>query len=163
MFCRSLLFHLSFLWLLYSLYFFDLRLLITPLVCCGHCAVCPSSMHDFWLPLWYLRYTASDYLPLVSSIYGFWLPPFGVFYLRLLITHLVSSNLSYNTGRTFVGLCFCIVFVVHCLCLFFWSLYCLSFFVFSFLISLWYLHTFCMTESIGFNFYSSCVGIYRQL
>ena len=88
MFCRSLLLHLSCLWLLYSLYFFDLRLLITSLVCCGHCAVCPSSIHDFWLPLWYLRYTASDYPLLVSSIYGFWLPPFGVFYLRLLITSL---------------------------------------------------------------------------
>ena len=37
-----------------------------------------------------LRFTDSDYLPLVSLIYGFWLPPFGIFDLRILITPLVS-------------------------------------------------------------------------
>ena len=73
MLCRPLFVLLSFFfWPLYCLFFFDLRLLITS--------------------LWYLlaivlsvllRFTASDYLPLVSfghcivcssSIYGFWLP-----------------------------------------------------------------------------------------
>jgi hypothetical protein len=35
--------------------FFDLRLLITPLVSFGHCVVCPSLIYGFWLPLWYLQ------------------------------------------------------------------------------------------------------------
>ena len=48
---------------------FDLRLLITPLVSCGHCVVC-LSVYGFWLSLWYLvaivlsvllRFTASEY------------------------------------------------------------------------------------------------------
>jgi hypothetical protein len=105
MFCRPLLVHLSvILWPLCCLSFFDILLLITSLV---------SSIYGFWLPLWYLRYTASDYpfgvfdirfliTSLVSSIYGFWLPLwylrytasdylFGIFDIRLLITSLVSS------------------------------------------------------------------------
>ena len=62
------------LWPVYCLSFLDLRLLITLLVSCGHCIVCPSSINDFWLPLWYHvvivlsvlpRFTISDY-PLVS-------------------------------------------------------------------------------------------------
>jgi hypothetical protein len=79
--------------------FFDLRLLITPLVSFGHCVVCPSLIYGFSLPLWYLLaivlsvllwFTASDY-------------PFGIFWplcclsffdLRLLITPLVSSKMS---------------------------------------------------------------------
>jgi hypothetical protein len=56
--------------------FFDIRILITPLVSFGHCVVCPSSIYGFWLPLWYiltivlsvlLRYTDSNY-------------PFGIFW-----------------------------------------------------------------------------------
>ena len=82
-------------WPLHRLSYFDLWLRITPLVSFGHCSVCPTSIYDFWLPLWYLlaivssvllRFTASDY-------------PFGIcwplyrlsyFDLRLLITPLVS-------------------------------------------------------------------------
>jgi hypothetical protein len=82
-------------WPLYCLYFFDLRLLITPLVSFGHCIACTSLIYSFWLPLWYLLaivlsvllwFTASDY-------------PFGIFWSlyclyffdwRLLITPLVS-------------------------------------------------------------------------
>ena len=85
------------LWPLYCLSFFDLRLLVTPLVSCGHCIVCPSSIYDFWLPFWYPvaivlsvlpRFTTSDY-------------PFGIMWplyclsfldLRLLITPLVSCG-----------------------------------------------------------------------
>jgi hypothetical protein len=85
------------LWPLYCLSFLDLRLLITPLVSCGHFIVCPSSIYDFWLPLWYLvaivlsafpRFTTSDY-------------PFGILRplyclslldLRLLISPLVSCS-----------------------------------------------------------------------
>ena len=42
----------------------------------GHCVVC-SSIYGFWLSLWYLRFTDSDY-------------PFGILDLRILITPLVS-------------------------------------------------------------------------
>jgi hypothetical protein len=34
-------------WPLYCLYFFDLRLLITPLVSCGHCIACTSLIYGF--------------------------------------------------------------------------------------------------------------------
>jgi hypothetical protein len=44
---------------------YDLRILITPLISCGHCVVCN------------LRFTDSDY-------------PFGILDLRILITPLVS-------------------------------------------------------------------------
>ena len=85
------------LWPLYFLSFLELRFLITPLVSCGHCTVCPSSIYDFWLPLWYIvaivlsalpRFTTSDY-------------PFGILWplyclsvldLRLLITPFVSCG-----------------------------------------------------------------------
>ena len=48
-----------FFWPLCCLFFFDLRILITPLVSSnssfGHCVVCSSSIYGFWLPLWYLQ------------------------------------------------------------------------------------------------------------
>ena len=82
---------------------FTLMCSVLEIVVCpfGHCVVCPSFIYGFWLPLWYLLaivlyvlllYTASDY-------------PFGIFwplcclsffYIRLLITPLVSSNFSYT-------------------------------------------------------------------
>ena len=73
---------------------FDLRLLITPLVSCGHCVVCPST-YGFWLPLWYLVAIVLSVLRLTASDY-----PFGFlwplcclsFDLRLLITSLVSCG-----------------------------------------------------------------------
>jgi hypothetical protein len=74
---------------------FDWRLLITPLLSFGHCVVCPSSIGDFWLPLWYLlAIVLSVLLRLTTSDY-----PFGIFWplcclsffdWRLLITPLVS-------------------------------------------------------------------------
>jgi hypothetical protein len=87
---------------------FDLRLLITHLVssnfaliiilsvllwftasdypfsffklCFGHCIVCPSLIYGLWLHIWYLQ-------TLFWSLYCL-----SFFDLRLLITHLVSSN-----------------------------------------------------------------------
>ena len=59
-----------FFWPLYCQSFFELQLLITPLVSFGHCIVSPSLTYSFWLLLWYLlaivlsvllRVTASDY------------------------------------------------------------------------------------------------------
>jgi hypothetical protein len=82
---------------LYCLSFY-LRLLITPLVSCGHCIVCPS-IYGFSLPLWYLMPIVLSLLLFTASDY-----PFGIlcplyclsFYLRLLITPLVSLNLFYK-------------------------------------------------------------------
>jgi hypothetical protein len=82
-------------WPLYRLSYFDLCLLIIPSVSFGHCIVCPSSIHAFWLPLWYL-------VAIVSSVLLRFMPsdyPFGIiwplyrlsyFDLCLLITPLVS-------------------------------------------------------------------------
>jgi hypothetical protein len=85
------------LWPLCRLLIFDIQILITHLVSCGHCVVCFSSIYRFSLPLLYLvaivssallRYTDSDY-------------PFGIlwplcrllfFDLQILITPLVSSG-----------------------------------------------------------------------
>ena len=82
-------------WPLCSQFFFDIQILITPLVSFSHRVVSSSSIYWFWLPLWYLlaivlsvllRYTDSDY-------------PFGIFWplccqfffdIRILITPLVS-------------------------------------------------------------------------
>ena len=85
------------LWPLHCLSFLDLRLLITPLVSFGHCIVCPSSIYDFWLPLWYLVTIVLSVLPRsTTSDY-----PFGIFWplycisfleFRLLITLLVSCD-----------------------------------------------------------------------
>ena len=71
MFCRSSFGPLFFFfWPLYCLFFFDIRILITPVVSFGHCVVCSSSIYGFWLPLCYLlaivlsvllRQTDSDY------------------------------------------------------------------------------------------------------
>ena len=60
MFCRSLLVLLYFFyWPLCCLFFFDIPILITPLVfsnsSLGHWVVCPSSIYKFLLPLWYLQ------------------------------------------------------------------------------------------------------------
>ena len=85
------------LWTLYCLLFFELRLLVTPLVSCGHCIVCYSSNYGFWLPLWYLvDIVLSVILRITASGY-----PFGIlwtlycllfFELRLLVTPLVSCG-----------------------------------------------------------------------
>ena len=132
-------------WPLYCLSFLDLRLLITPLVSCDHCIVCPSSIYDFWLPLWYLLAIVLSVLPRsTTSDY-----PFGIFWplyclsfldLRLLITHLVFCghcivfpSSSYDFWLPFWYL---VTIVLSVLPRFttsdipfgiFWPLYCLSF------------------------------------
>jgi hypothetical protein len=81
------------LWPLYCLSF-SLRLMITPLVSCGHCVVCPS-VYGLWLPLWYLVTTVLSVLQFTAYDY-----PFGIlwplcclsFSLRLMITPLVSCG-----------------------------------------------------------------------
>ena len=62
------------LWPLYFPSFLDLRFLITPLISCGHCIVCPSSIYDFWLPLWYLVAIVLSILPRFTTSYY----PFGI-------------------------------------------------------------------------------------
>ena len=82
-------------WPLCFLFFFDLLILITPLVSFGHCVVCSSQIYGFSLPLWYpLTIVLSVLLRFTDSHY-----PFGIFCplcclffldLRILITFLVS-------------------------------------------------------------------------
>jgi hypothetical protein len=94
MFCRLLFVSLSFFLSPLCCMFFYLRLLITPLVSCGHCVVC-SSIYGFWLLLWnlvaivlsVLLFTASNY-----SVGILWPLCCLFFYLRLLITPLVSCG-----------------------------------------------------------------------
>jgi hypothetical protein len=93
--CRSLFDFLSlFIWSFCCLSC-DLRILITSLVYCSHCVVCPV-IYAFWLPLWYivvivlsvLWFTHSDYL------FGILLSLccLSFLYLRILITSLVYCS-----------------------------------------------------------------------
>jgi hypothetical protein len=104
-------------WPLCCLFFFDLRLLIT------------SLWYLLAIVLSVLRFTASDYLPLVSfghcivcpSIYGLWLPPFGIFW-RLYC-------LSFDLRLLITSLWYLLAIV----------LYCLSFDIRIMITSLWYI------------------------
>ena len=128
-----------------------------PLVSCGHCVVCSSSIYGIWLPfgifwplcclffylrhpitLWYLLatvlsvlllFTASDY-PLVS--FGHCVGCLFFFYLRHLITlwYLLATVLVVCSSSIYgIWLPFGI----------FWPLCCLFFFYLRHLITLWYL------------------------
>jgi hypothetical protein len=120
MFCRSLfVLLLFFYWSLHCLSFFDLRLLVTPLVSCGHCIVCYSSDYGFWLPLWYLvDIVLSVILRITGSGYPFdilWTLYCLLFFeLRVLITPLISCG--------------------HCIVCYFSN--------YGFWLPLWYLQTF---------------------
>ena len=141
-------------WPLYSLSFYALRLLITPLVSFGHCIVCPSTLYGFSLLLWYLlvivlsvllRFTASHYtFGIFWSLYCL-----SFYALRLLITPLVSFGhcivcLSSLYGFSLL-LWYLLAIVLSILLRFpashyyfgiFWSLYCLSFDALRLLITL---------------------------
>ena len=78
-------------WPLYWLSFY-LRLLMTTLVSFGHCIDCPS-IYGFWLPRWYILAIVLSVLLFTTSDYHvgiFWPLYWLSFYLRLLITTLVS-------------------------------------------------------------------------
>jgi hypothetical protein len=51
---------------------------------CGHWVVCSSSIYGFWLPLWYLRYTDSEY-------------PFDIF--KLFLHYLWTIKYNIKTVR----------------------------------------------------------------
>jgi hypothetical protein len=70
------------------LFFFDLRILITPLVSFGHCVVCSFLIYGFVLPLWYRL--------AICCLF--------VFDLRILITPLVSffTRLPVSLDCTFL-------------------------------------------------------------
>ena len=81
----------SFFWPLYWLSFY-LRLLMTTLVSFGHCINCPS-IYGFWWPRWYILAIVLTVLLFTTSDYHvgiFWPLYWLSFYLRLLITMLVS-------------------------------------------------------------------------
>jgi hypothetical protein len=68
-------YHIGIFWPVCRLSYFDLCLLITPLVSFGQCIVCPTLIYASWLPLWYL-------LAIVSSVLLWFIPPdypFGIF------------------------------------------------------------------------------------
>jgi hypothetical protein len=65
---------------------FKLLLVLLPFFFC-HCIVCPS-IYGFWLPLWYLQASLCPFALFILSLYCL------SFYLRLLITSLVSSSFS---------------------------------------------------------------------
>ena len=129
-------------WSLCRLSFFDLLLLIAPLVFFGHCVVCPST-YSFLLPRWYLLVIVlSVLLRLIPSycLFGiFWSLCRLSFYLLLLIASLVSFGhcvVCPSTYSFLLPLWYILVNVLSVLlltpsyCLFgiFWSLCCLSFF-----------------------------------
>ena len=82
-------------WPLCCLFFYNIQIIITPLVSCGHCVVCFSMIYEFWLHPWYLLaivlsvllwYTDSDY-----TLGIFWPLCFLFFYdIQILITLLLS-------------------------------------------------------------------------
>ena len=112
-------------WPLCFLFFFDIRILITPMVSFGHWVVCSSLIYGFWLPLWYLWPLCCLFFfdiriliaPVVSFghcvvcsslIYGFWLP------LWYLLAIVLSVLLRYTDSDYPFGI--------------FWPLCCLFFF-----------------------------------
>jgi hypothetical protein len=87
------------LWTLHCLFFFDVQLLITPLVSCGHCVVCPS-MYSFWLPLWV---SCGHYVVCPSSMYSSWLP---LWHLQTFLIDLSRNKIQcteiYETRNIFI-------------------------------------------------------------
>ena len=130
-----------FVWPLCCLFFFDLRILITPLF--GHCVVCSSLIYRFWLPLC-LAIVLSVLLWFTDSDYPFVWPLCCLFFfdLRILITPLfghcvVCSSLIY---RFWLPLCLAIMLSVLLWFTdsdypFVWPLCCLFFFDLQILIT----------------------------
>ena len=84
-----------FFWPLFCLSFFDLQIMITPLVSFGHCFVCSSLIYRFWLPLWYLLAIVLSVLLWFTDYdcpFGIFWPLFCLFFfdLQIMITPLVS-------------------------------------------------------------------------
>jgi hypothetical protein len=81
-------------WPLRCLVFFDLQILITPLVSFAHCVVWSSSAYIFWLLFWYLLTIAlSGRLRLTDSDY-----PFAIFWPIVLSGLLRSTDSDYSFG-----------------------------------------------------------------
>ena len=103
-------------WPLYWLSFFDIRLLVMPLVSVDHCIDCPL-IYGFWLWLWYLLAIA---LPVLlwytASGYGF-----GIFWplhwlsfldIRLLVMALVSFCHCFDCPSLIYGLWLCLWYLL---------------------------------------------------
>jgi hypothetical protein len=113
-------------WPLYRLCIFDWCLLVTPLVSCGHCIVCPTSICAFWLSLWYLlAIESSVLLQLMPSDYPF----------VIIVGHCIVCPTSINAF--WLPLCYMLAIVSSVLLRFmpsayhigiFWPLYRLSYF-----------------------------------
>ena len=127
-------------WPLCCLTFFDLQILITPLVSFCHCVVCPSSIYRFWLLLWYLlAIVLSDLLRFTDSDYSFgifWpLCCLTFFHLQIRITPLVSFG--------------------HCVV---WSSS-----IYRFWLLLWYLLAIVLCDLLRFTDYDYLFGIFWPL
>ena len=147
-------------WQLCCLFFYDIQILITPLVSFGHCVVCFSMIYRFWLHPWYLSaivlsvllwFTDFDFLLGIfgncvfcsSMIYGFWLS-LGIFWtlcclffydLHILITPLVSF-------------CHCVVF---------------SFMIYRFWLHPWYLLAILLSVLLWYTDSDYTLGIFWPL
>jgi hypothetical protein len=155
-------------WPLCCLSFFDLQIIITPLVSFDQCVVCPSSIYRLWLPLWYLLTNVLSVLRFTDYDY-----PFGVFWpmcclsffdLQIMITPLVSFDhcvvCPSSIYRLWLLLWYLLTIVVSVLLRFtdydypfgiFWPLCCLSFFDLQIMI----------TPLVSFDHCGVCPSIYR--
>ena len=168
-------------WPLCCLTFFDLQILITPLVSFGHCVVCSFLIYWFWLPLWYLlaivlsdllRFTDSDYTfgifnPCIvwpSSIYRFWLPLW--YLLAIVLSHrLRITDSDYLFGNfwpfwclTFFDLQILITSLVsfgHCVV---WP-----FSIYRFWLHLWYLLAIVLSDRLRFTESDYTFGVFWSL
>ena len=119
-FCGQLVALSPFLCPLFSLFFFDIRLVITALL-----------SFDIRLVITLLlsfRYTTCDYPLVIFSIYDLWLHPCYLFDIRLVITPLLSLCFSY---------CLCMLLVPMYIKLLIWSTdYCWLHHTYNYLLSL---------------------------
>jgi hypothetical protein len=139
---------------------------------CGHWVVCSSSIYGFWLPLWYLRYTDSEYPFDIFKLFlhYLWTIKYNIKTVRMTICdhlYFVYLKLSFNRFSVndlcsvrlclelYVGglmsfiyvMCVCLHIVVsntYCLVYFFvlWTLCCQFFWIVRFWLPLRYSLTF---------------------
>ena len=156
-------YHFGILWPLHYLSFY-IRLLMTTLVSCGHCIICPS-IYGFWLPLWYLvaivlsdlLFTASDYhfgilwpLYYLSFYLRFWWPLWYLVAILLAVLLFTASDYHFDILWPLYSLSFYLRLLIttlvscgHCIITLdyhfgiLWPLYYLSFWLFTALYFWW--------------------------
>ena len=168
-------------WPLFCLFFYDLWMVITPLVSFGHCVVCSLMSYGFWLHPWYLLaivfsvllwYTDSDYALVI-----FWPWCFPFFYdIQIMITPLVSSGhcvvCSSMTYRFWLYTWYHLTTVLsvltwhtdsHYTLDIFWPLFCLFFYDIQILITPWYLLAIVLSVLLWYTYSDYTLGIFWPL